>query len=821
MIDSLNAQGKFVRLAEVVFFDTPFGPFTYRVPLDLELESPGSRVKAPFRNRSRIGFVVDLKHGEDKPHYKAISSIIDPKPLLAFDLLELTRWMAEYYLCEWGETLAAAIPVGLKAYGRLKYRLSSVGREVAWMEQESGCAADLWRALYRLPMTLLQIKRHFKDYSDLLDGFRRRGWLETYIEEGKSDGIKYDLIWRWTNALTYAEARIKLPKRAAKLISALDLIQEMGGSALQSDLSRRQKQIGIPLRSLKVKGWLDSERIPVDRFSLSQTGLEETANDLTPVLSPAQQTVVSAVTDSLKAGIFRTHLLYGVTGSGKSLVYLEIVAKMLEMGRDVLVLVPEIALTPQLAGRLRRRFGLHIGITHSGLSNGERRDIWSAVSHGRIKVVVGPRSALFAPLKNLGLIVIDEEHDDSYKQDEPAPRYSGRDAAIKRAQICNATVLLGSATPDVVSFHNASTGRYRLLELPERHQGVHLPSVWVVKWCGQQEGSIFSPHLQTRLNKRLAAGEQTILLLNRRGFATCIRCPDCGEVAKCPNCDIILRYHRVGERLECHYCGWTQRAIDLCPLCGGQRVRYSGVGTQRVERELNIRFPQARLARMDLDTTRVGGSQQKILSGLAQRQFDILLGTQMVAKGHDFPNVTLVGVLAADLEWLEPDFRAVERAFRLLVQAAGRTGRAGAGEVIVQSLNPSHPMLRWVQAHNYEALYKYEIDSRQPLSYPPFGRLITVWLKSRDRGVVQDVAAAMRAKIDAALTNCLTLGPAAPIIERLQGQFRRRILLKLPPRLDAQARENKVRLKFIAQEIRENYSKTDIKVAIDVDPMEV
>ncbi len=809
-----------VKLADVVFLDAPYGPFTYRVPVDLELELPGGRVKVPFRERKRIGFVISLFEGEDKPIYKNIDLIVDCKPLLMKDLLELTKWIADYYLCEWGEVLKMAVPTGIKLQGKLKYRLTPIGRDVALIEQEDSEAATLWRLLYREPQTLIQIKRRVRNYSKLLDGFRKRGWIESYYEEPKTDGLKYDFVWRWTNALTYTDARQKLPKRASKLLTVIDLIQELNGEALQSALNRRCKRISSVLHSLKEKGWLESERIVVERLSSSQIGLEETANDSKPSLSSEQSKAVTAVVESLKEGVFKTYLLFGITGSGKSLVYLEVIAKALEMGKDVLVLVPEIALTPQLAGRLKRRFGTYIGVTHSGLSSGERRDIWNLVYNRKIKVLVGPRSALFAPFKNLGLIVVDEEHDESYKQDDAAPRYSARDAAIKRAQICNATILLGSATPDVVSFYNAVNKRYNLLELPERHKGINLPSVWVVKWWGRQNGSVFSPQLIARIEKRLSIGEQTILLLNRRGFATYIRCPDCGEVAKCPNCDIVLRYHRVGERLECHYCGWTQKVIDLCPICGGQRVRYSGVGTQKVERELNLRFPQVRLARMDLDTTRAPGSQQKILSSLARRECDILLGTQMVAKGHDFPNVTLVGVLSADLEWMANDFRAVERAFRLLVQAAGRTGRAGVGEVVIQALEPSHRMLRWVQAHNYLAMYEAEIEARRRLNYPPFGRLITIWINGEDKQVISGVAKMMRENLDDAMKDCIILGPATPAIERLEGKFRTKILIKLPARFDKMVKINKNNLKDIANSLCNRFKKDGVKIVIDVDPIE-
>ncbi|HHE46808.1 MAG TPA: primosomal protein N', partial [Bacteroidetes bacterium] len=512
-------------------------------------------------------------------------------------------------------------------------------------------------------------------------------------------------------------------------------------------------------------------------------------------------------------------LLHGVTGSGKTLVYLEAIAEALALGRGVIVMVPEISLTPQLTGRMRRRFGEDVLVSHSGLSQIERRDVWRMIEKGKARIVVGPRSVVFAPVRDLGLIVIDEEHDDSYKQSEPAPRYHGRDAALYRAYRCGATVLMGSATPDVCSYKNAGEGRYHLLELRERYGDGALPDVWVVKWGIDAKGRGISPRLEKSLRQCLARDEQAIILVNRRAFSTVIRCPDCGEVATCPNCDITLRYHRVGQKLVCHYCGYVQRVIDTCPKCHGHRLSYGGMGTQRLQRELELLLPDARVGRMDVDTTHGRGAHQEILARFARHDFDILIGTQMVAKGHDFPRVTLVGVLSADLEWLRPDFRAMEKAYRLLTQASGRTGRAGAGEVVIQAWDPTHPMLRWVQEHNYRKLFNEEIHFRNELRYPPYSDLISILVRGSERENVGKAALSLREALIGENLNCEILGPAPPPIERIENLYRKKLLLKLPRRKRVAARNVKARLQDAIRKVERNYK--DIKIIADVDPAEI
>ncbi|MBM3327969.1 MAG: primosomal protein N' [Calditrichaeota bacterium] len=815
----MSVSGTAVPLTDVCFLEAPFGPFTYLVPDELGVVEPGQRVRVPFGRAMRTGVAVGWYLGPKEERHKPVGSLLDRSPLLPADLLDLTRWMAEYYLCEWGEVLAAAIPSGLKSRVAGKYHLSEAGRAELWIAEEAGPTADLWRALARGVLSREAIIRRSSKGGSLFEQFRKRGWLEPAPDRMPSRDAGFDFVWIWTGVISYEDALDALPKNALKLRRVVEHLRERDGRLVQGRRSPELPGLTAALRNLKNRRWVESGRVLRDVTVRSQSGLVETALE-TPELSETQQAIVAKVRSALAERRFQTFLLYGVTGSGKSLIYLEAVAAALTAGRSALVLVPEIALTPQLAGRLRRRFGDRVAVVHSSLSAADRRDIWRAIRSGVRDVVVGARSALFAPLDRPGLIVVDEEHDDSYKQDDPSPRYNARDAALKRAQLCGATVLLGSATPDVVSFHNALGRRYELLQLRERHQGVELPAVTVVKWWGLEPGNLLSPPLRSRLERTLGEGRQAILLVNRRGFSTLIRCRECREVVKCPDCDVSLRYHRDGEKLVCHLCGFSSRVITTCPACGGIRVRYGGLGTQKVERELNLLYPLARVARMDLDTTRPSGAGQEILSRMAAGEIDVLLGTQMVAKGHDFPGVKLAGILAADLEWLQPDYRAVERAFRILTQAAGRTGRAGGGDVVIQSAVPEAKLLRWVQAHDYEQLYRSEIVAREPLGYPPFGRLIAIGVRCPEAEKADAAANALRDRLVEGLKLGRVLGPASPPVERAEGHYRRRLLVKFPRRFDTPFRTDKETIYNICREIQSLAGRSAVRISIDVDPIE-
>ncbi len=807
-----------INLAEVHFADQPTGGYTYKTPDSMIGFETGIRVRVPFGSRRRIGIITRIFTGSDSPQLREILEPVDHSSLIPQDILELTRWIAEYYMCDWGEAIAAAIPSGLKPTGKARYKLSEKGIAELFIREETGPAADLWRDLKKAALTRGQIQRRFPRGLNLLERFIRHGWVELLEVEPRQSTPTMTVQWRWTGSMDYEKAIDDLPANAHKLKRAVGILAEADGNITQKELSKIQHGLAPIMHNLLKKGWVSRSQVPVSELSRAQAGLEETAIGK-PVLTPQQTEIVSQVRRSLKSGRFNSFLLHGVTGSGKTLVYLEVIAEALALGKGVIVMVPEISLTPQLTGRIRRRFGDDVVVTHSGLSQVERRNVWRMVQQGEVKIVVGPRSVVFAPVRNLGLIVIDEEHDDSYKQSEPAPRYNGRDVALYRAFSSGATVLMGSATPDICSYKNALDGRYRLVELKERYGGGDLPGIWVVTWGSGAKSNCLSPKLEKKLQERLARDEQAILLVNRRGFSTIIRCPDCGEVATCPNCDITLRYHRVGQKLACHYCGYEQQVVDACPKCHGHRLFFGGLGTQRLQRELELHFPDARVERMDIDTTHDRGAHQEILSRFVRHDFDILIGTQMVAKGHDFPRVTLVGILSADPEWLRPDFRTVEKAYRLLTQASGRTGRAGEGEVVIQAWDPSYPMLRWVQEHNYRKLFDAEIATREELRYPPYSDLICVLVRGTERDKVNKAALSLKNKLSAKTSACKVLGPAPPPIERIENLYRRMLLLKLPRRKLTVAKGVKRMLRDAIQEIEHSYK--EVRFIVDVDPVEI
>ena len=815
-----NSSRREVHLGEVHFPDPPFGGFTYRIPEDIDIYEPGIRVRVPFGPRYRIGFLTRLFIGVDDERYRNIKQAIDLAPVVTPDVLKLAQWIADYYLCEVGDVLKATVPSMIRPSRRVSYRLSPMGESEKWINGVKSPEADLWRALAENPFTMDQIRKRFKDGEAQLARFRQKRWIDTIDSATVNPTKSMDIKWLWSGEVDFSDAVEKLPAHAVRLKKAIELFRQHERGITQREISKIEKGLGPSLRNLLKRGWLTFEKVPRSFLSAEQNGLEETAEE-PPELTPDQSVILDEIRSALREGNSKPFLLHGVTGSGKTIVYLETAAAALESGMGVIIMVPEISLTPQLVGRFRRRFGDAVVLSHSGLSPRERRDVWMAVKSGAARVIIGPRSVVFAPVDNLGLIIIDEEHDESYKQADPVPRYNGRDVAIYRAVQNKAVVLIGSATPDVSVYHNAIRQKYNLLELPERYKGISLPSVWVVKWGIGSEGTLFHPKLLKRLEDRLTNAEQIILLLNRRGFSSCIRCPDCGEVASCPNCDITLRYHRVGLKLECHYCGLIQKAFDLCPVCRGSRLNYGGVGTQRVEKDLKRLFPDARIARMDLDTTRRRGAHQELLTGFARHEFDILLGTKMVAKGHDFPGVTLVGILAADLEWLRPDFRCVEKAFRLLVQASGRTGRNRAGEVVIQSWSPTNTMFRWVQGHDYKAFYTNEISSRERLKYPPFSRLVSILLSGSDLENVIVAAEALKKVLVDNLHKGRVLGPAPPPIERIESRYRRRILIKLPSQYTDQVQKDKHMIKSAVMDLRKRYNKSGIRFVIDVDPVEV
>ena len=599
------------------------------------------------------------------------------------------------------------------------------------------------------------------------------------------------------------------PRLGTRALALFNLIAATSGVS-RTELRSRLGEPGPQLRRLLQLGLITGEEREVYRDPFRR---EVVTRDEALLLNGHQAAALATIVAALDGGVFAPFLLHGVTGSGKTEVYLQAIAAATAAGRNALVLVPEIALTPQLVTRFRRRFACGIAVLHSGLSDGERYDEWRRIRRGEVRIVIGARSAIFAPLERLGIIVVDEEHEPTYKQSEGF-RYNARDLALVRGKRSGAAVVLGSATPLLTSVHAAAEGKLTRLELPERVRGLPLPEITVADLRGRR-GTVLSPQLRESLRQNLDAGGQSLVFLNRRGFATYLVCGDCGHVVRCPNCAVTLTYHRKGERIVCHYCDYAIPAPSLCPACRGGELTLLGQGTERVEEELRGLFPEARIARMDRDTTTGKGGHARVLKGLEEGTTDILVGTQMIAKGHDFPGVTLVGVLGIDAILNFPDFRSAERAWQLLTQVIGRAGRGeNPGRVVVQSLMPEQYAIARALAHDGEGFYREELAFREEAGYPPFAFLAALHFSGNAEEAVRAAAGGAAALLAGLRRSRVEiLGPVAAPLAKVRGRYRWQILLK-SRRRDTLHAQLKV--------FRDGWAPPPgIRTVIDVDPVEM
>ena len=728
--------------------------YSYRVPDSFRTwMKPGRRVVVPFGKRKLAGVVIEEGSEADLAKFKA-RDIIDVDvelPPLPDELLKLTRWVSTYYMCAWGEALRAALPPGSSA-PKARTRVQTVA---------------------------------MVDYNAEGPTTPPRGARQEAIVEQLR-------IW-------HVAERTPVPQQ--------QVLAECGGTA-------------ATIRRLADLGYLFVEQEERDRFQEERGDVQDGTR---PTLHGAQVTAVDAVVSSIEAQRFETFLLHGVTGSGKTEVYLRVLEEVRRKGQSAIVLVPEISLTPQTVRRFRARFGDEVAVLHSRMGDGERYDAWRGIGEGRYPIVIGPRSAILAPLKNPALIIVDEEHESSYKQFDPAPRYHARDVAVMRAARINAACILGSATPSLESLSNARDGKYTLLEMPERvpvaGKPARLPHIRIVDLRNEPElrGSThaLSRHLVEGISQRASKGEQTILLLNRRGFAPVMECVDCGWVPECPDCSVSLVYHRPLNHLRCHYCGITQPPPGKCPACNGTDLAFLGTGTQRLETELNERIPDVRVLRMDLDTTTKKGSHHDILDRFGKGEADVLLGTQMVAKGLDFEKVTLVGIIRAEAGLQLPDIRAEERAFQLLTQVAGRAGRADLeGEVILQCIDPGHPIIQFALKHDYAGFAQYALATRSALNYPPTGKLVSILFSGPDDDDTRKAAERFRRLVDNHLPDVDRLGPSPAFIHRLKNRYRHQILLKVPQTVPS----SRVREGLQKAEKGQGSVPQAIRLTIDVDP---
>ncbi len=770
--------------------------YTYRLPLALQADArAGSRLLVPFQNKLVTAYIVRLHETLDDDieidasEIKDAEELLDAEPLFTPEVLELTRWISEYYLASWGEILKAALPAGLNQTVEQILTATSEGRdELARLPltKATSLRARVLRVVHENETVSLRSLKRLFDVKDANNITRVVRELE------KQNWIKRHHQAQTANAKAKLRKAVRLlpPERhdinAAKTLSAaaeriVDALINAGGEMLFTDLLDATNAGASVVQTLERRNLVEIFAQQVRRDPLAGVTLPETENF---VLTEAQQKAFGEIKHAIETRKYQAFLLHGVTGSGKTEIYIRAMRHALELGKTAMMLVPEIALTPVFSKRLRAHFGDLVAIFHSSLSVGERFDEWTRLKRGEARIVIGTRSAVFAPVSNLGLVIIDEEHEASYRQQE-APFYSGREAGIMRAHKEHAVVVLGSATPSLETFRNAETGKYVYLNLPDRilsrqmAQAELIDMRGVLSTKGRQD--VFSDELLNAIDETHKRGEQIIILLNRRGYSSFVICRACGERVQCPNCDVTLTFHKAQRNLVCHYCDFRQRVPETCPACKSPYLFFLGEGTQQIEDILQTKFPQLRIARLDRDATARKGFFEQIITRFATGEIDMLVGTQMIAKGHDFPNVTLVGVVSTDAALALPDFRAAERAFQLITQVAGRAGRGDKpGRVLIQTFYPEHYALRHAARQDYESFYREEINYRRNLKYPPFVALASLLIHHEDFARVQTSAYALRDALDKynGERRCRVLGPAPAPLARLRNEHRMQLLIK-------------------------------------------
>jgi len=813
-------------------------PFTYRIPSHLEGKMDlGFRVLVPLRKKIVTGFVVGITATSNVSNVKEIIDPLDPYPLFSGEMLELAKWVSEYYLCSWGEALRAALPseLMLKSEMYVKKSIKGQGSE-SYPESAKKLSPKQKRILEVLQdgkeRKLSWLSRTLKVkglYADLYD-LSKKGEIEIDQRLGKPGvRIQHEKMVKLKNfddteenleLLRLANSALKKKSRAQS--KCLELLMDNKGELPWKILTSQHKVSASSLKGLEKTGLI--EFVSVEKIRESDWALD--LPEKQPIsLNKDQKEILERIREALNKQAYSPFLIHGVTGSGKTQIYIEAIREVLKDRKQALILVPEISLTPQIISRFKANFGEKVGCLHSRLSAGERYDTWRRVRNGELPIVVGARSAVFSPFQNLGLIVVDEEHVPSYKQDDTTPRYNARDVAVMRAKLNDAVIILGSATPSLESYHNAQQGKYVLCQLKERVEKQKLPHVKVVDLAQERKNgnmSFLSSDLSSLLQDRMDKGEQVLLFLNRRGFSTFVKCQDCGYIEKCPRCDITLTFHRTDFSLRCHYCNYQKKAPDLCPQCDGYRFTYRGAGTQKIEEELKKSFPKALMERMDLDTTLKKGAHKRLLSDFGRKKFGILVGTQMITKGLDFPDVTLVGVISADLGLDLPDFRSKERTFQLLAQVAGRAGRGKReGEVVVQTYYPQEWTIKLAASHDFEKFYRKELEQRKELGYPPFNHLILVVFSGKSLRRVTASAQSFSSVLERRVKSVKQkgvgiLGPAPAPLSKIKNQHRWQLLIKTKKITTVTSLIRK-----ILEDEKNAKKKKEVRITVNVDPMDM
>jgi primosomal protein N' (replication factor Y) len=786
--------------------------FTYLLPETLRHRVQiGSRVLAPFGTRKLAGVVLRTHSERPQSPPRELLRLLDEEPALNDELLKLGNWISSYYCAPLGEVLRAMTPLaGDLRRGKI-FSLTKSGRDAARQlhlneTDTENPATEVLRLLDIRALSASYLIQKVPKAAVVLRALEKKGFVEVEDVAADRDPLRASAARLRAEFIKRAAEKLAKPER--ELLSYLELHP---GSHNVADLEKSVAKASPAARALARR---DLVKLTLEAVAVSQFPFRAPH-----ALNPHQQAAFDRIGAALDAKTFQTFLLQGVTGSGKTEVYLKAIDAALALGRSALMLVPEIGLTPAVAGQFHHRFGERVAILHSAFHDSERAQEWRRIRSGDAKVVVATRSGVFAPVRNLGLIIVDEEHDQSYKQQE-SPRYHGRDVAIVRARDAGAVVVLGSATPSLESRYNAERGKYERLLLPERVESRPMPVVEVVdtrqEFLETRKQATFSRALIDAVTERLDNGEQSMLLLNRRGFSSFMTCRACGERLECPNCSVTLTFHRRDRRMLCHYCNFSTRVPERCPQCDSDHIQFLGIGSERVEDELHGAFPRARIARIDRDTTGGKRDYEDILAKFRRGEFDILVGTQMIAKGHDIANVTLVGIVSADTGLGLPDFRAAERTFQLLTQAAGRAGRGTTpGIVLMQTINPDHYAIRFAAEQDYEKFYAKEIEFRRLMHYPPFGALANVMVRGTREEEALARSAALGRLLNPAPEGVKILGPAAASLARLKNEYRYQMLIKTSSRKRLNEILGQVR-KFA---VAEKWNPTALM--IDVDPITI
>jgi primosomal protein N' (replication factor Y) len=745
----------------------------------------GGRVLVPFRAERLSGIVTALHDRPPSMQAKTILQALDAEPVLDVTLLKLGQWIAQYYLAPIGEVFRTMLPLAAEIKKAKIYRITDTGHEALHASATVGSSRRSkqamddqmleYEALDYLAMSGDVLESTLRSATGaaraVLDNLVRKKWV------AREDASSVRDARRTVEIAVLKDVAGKLNANQQKIVSCL---QEAGGRVSVE----RIRQLDVPRTTLQTLVKRGVAEIVEEAAEFSVGGLKRRGpSHLDFIFNAQQKAALQSVQQSVEARQFSVSLLHGVTGSGKTAVYLAAMQAVLEAGRSALLLVPEIGLTPAAAANLHQVFGEQVAILHSALSADERAEQWHRIRRGEAKIVVGTRSAVFAPVTDLALIVVDEEHDHSYKQEE-TPRYHGRDVAVIRGKLSNAAVVLASATPSIESYHNAESGKYKLIELSERVERRPLPEVEIVdmKFDFQQSGEdrLFSRQLIEEVTGCLARGEQAMILLNRRGYSSVVLCRACGETLQCKNCTIALTYHKSGYRMECHYCGYRQAVPKVCPTCSSEHIFFLGAGSEKVEERLHAAFPQARIGRLDRDTVRTRHDFERVLNQFHAGEINLLVGTQMIAKGHDVHGVTLVGVVGADYALSFPDFRAAERTFQLLTQVAGRAGRGETpGKVVLQTWHPDHYAVLFAQRHDYHGFYEKEIRFRKWMHYPPFSALANVLIRSDKLELTLKWTGQLGRWFESTRNEGIrVLGPSVAPILRLKRDYRYHFIVK-------------------------------------------